>query len=170
MADPQKRPSKLVREGESQAHLHLGPASPTCALGQGVCQLDHSVMAWRTRYRQNLWPGLLAPFIKAAGQLQNRGLHRGARPGAGFSETTASPSLHTYCVPGSLKLLSTISHLLLTAATRDGGLYYPRSPKNIKDLVSYSLVAAASIEAKADPRVWAWSPASPTSQKAHCLR
>lgn len=124
VADPQKKPSKLVREGESQAHLHLGPASPTCALGQGVCQLDHSVMAWRTRYRQSLWPGLLAPFIKAARQLQNRGLHQGARPGTGFSKTTAAPSLHTYCVPGSLKLVNMISHLLLTEATRNGGLYY----------------------------------------------
>lgn len=133
MADPQKRPSKLVREGESQAHLHLGPASPTCALGQGACQLDPSVMAWRTQiYRQSLWPGLLAPFIKAAGQLQNSGFHQGARPGTGISKTTAAPSLHTYCVPGSLKLVSMISHLLLPAAARDGGLYYPRSPKNIR--------------------------------------
>lgn len=73
VAGPQKRPSKLVREGQSQAHLHLGPASPTCALGEDGCQLARSADGPESgRYRQRLWPRLLAPFIKAAGQLQNR--------------------------------------------------------------------------------------------------
>lgn len=170
VADPQERPSKLVREGESQAHLHLGPASPTCALGQGACQLDHSMMAWRTQIQTE-------PLARAAGSFHQScraASKQGVTPRCQtwhrrFQNHGSTITAHLLCA----RLFKTCQYDLSFAASsghKRWGVVLSPKPQEYKDSVSYSLVAAASVEAKADPRVWAWSPASPTSQKSHCLR
>lgn len=49
--------------------------------------------------------------------------------GLRLCKTTAVPSLHTYCVPGTLELVNMISHLLVTVAAEMGTILSPKAPR-----------------------------------------
>lgn len=134
VAGPQKRPPEPVRKGESQAHLHLDPASPTCALVSASWTTP--LMAWRvvdTDRASGL--GCWLPSSKLLSSFKTGSYTKvpdlaKATLGLRLCKTAAVPSLHTYCVPGTLELVNT-NLIYRSQWLQRWGLYYPQSPKDV---------------------------------------